>query len=251
MAATPSGKDKQLRYTRLWVDSADLSGDSRTYNSLDNALEEIPNHGWDADVRHFLRGRRTVGVRGYQAMLNDAAARAFSELKLTAGSEHTGVLSLAFGGGGEPAVPDPAYLLPFVQIMDNGSFDQSLAVLQADFISDAGQIDGVDKPNGVVLQGKATVNSTFNGSSHDNEAATSDGWYAHLHVFSSSSGDFSFVLEHSSDDSAWSTLGTFNADGSAATSELLTGTGTVNQYVRLAVTRTAGSADIAVTFARN
>ena len=105
-----------------------------------------------------------------------------------------------------------------------------------------------------MLQGPTALSATQAASSSisaDNGASSSDGFIAHLHILSTSSGDFAFKIRHSADDSAWSDLVTFSADGSAVTAELASGTGTVNRYVAFDATRTAGTVTAICTFVRN
>lgn len=98
----------------------------------------------------------------------------------------------------------------------------------------------------------ATVDNT---SVDDRGASTSNGFVAQLHVLSNDlDGDLVVTVEDSSDDSTFATLGTFSTVGSATTTaEQITGTGTVERYVRINIDTSAaasGSAVIAVGFAR-
>jgi len=248
MAATASGKDKILRWTRIYVGGYDLSGDSRTFSSADIIYGEADVTGWSEAVTNFLRdGRLATGIRGYQALLNDATGRAYTILQ--AGNAQN--VSLLFGGGGEPAIPDPAYLIPSVQMMDNATIDGNVAMINADFIPQAGAVDtAVANPFGVLLSPATSISSTTTGASHDNEGATTGGWHSIIHITATSSGNFAFTIEHSTDDSAWATLGTFTTTGGSVTSEYLSGSGTVNQYTRFLATRTAGTVTPVVSFAR-
>jgi hypothetical protein len=255
MAVTTSGKDKLVRHSRIYVGGYDLSGDALTFSNAENRYGEIDMHGWSESTMHYFHDNvRVIGLRGFQALMNDATAGAFTLLKATATQSR---VSLCFGGGGVPGAGDPAYLLPSVQVSDQISIDASRAVITADFLPDVTQLGAVgdNNPTGIVLRGEAEGGLTAtvaasSANSHDNGGATTGGWVANLHVLATSSGDYAFVVRHSTDDAAWATLGTFTADGSAITSEYLTGTGTVNQYVALQATRTAGTCTAYVTFAR-
>jgi len=98
------------------------------------------------------------------------------------------------------------------------------------------------------------LSASGQGASVDNGAATTGGYIAFLHIPQTTgaiaSNTWSFIVEHSSNDSSFSTLATFTADGSAITAERLEGSGTVNRYVRFKYTRTAGTARPWVTFIR-
>jgi len=113
MAATASGKDKLINHLRLFVGGYDLSGDSRNVGGFTSTPGEVDMTAWSNEVYNFLQnGRKETMIAGYQAFLNDAAAGAFTQLKVAGAL--TEVLA-CFGGGGEPAVPDPCFLMPSVQ----------------------------------------------------------------------------------------------------------------------------------------
>jgi len=249
MAESVSGKDKLLRYTRLYVGGYDLSGDSRNYSAFENAFEEVDNTGWDDTVMNFLdNARRNISLRGYQCYLNDTAGRAWQILK-DAPNDH--VLSMVFGGGGDPAIPDPAMLMSGVQIIDTAGIDGNIAILNVDFLPNADTYDAyMEGVAGVLLCAATSRAATYTGGSHNHGAATTGGWQANLHILASSGGTWSFVIEHSANDSDWSTLHTFSADGSAVTSERGSGSDTVNQYTRAVFTRTSGTVTAVLTLGR-
>lgn len=256
MAVSPSGKDKLLRHARIYVGGYDLSGDSRSVSNLDNTFGEVDASGWSELVRNYLPDHMLqAGIRGYQAILNDATGRAFDQLK---DAENTSQLSFCFGGGGEPAVPDPAYILPSIQMNDIAGFDSSLAVLSGvDFIPDASQMtDNFQAVMGNVLHGEGdgALSATLAASSSnsiDNGASSANGFIAIIHIIATASGNFAFKIRHSTDDSAWADLVTFSADGSTVTSELASGSGTVNRYVAFDAARTGGTVTAICTFVRN
>jgi hypothetical protein len=245
-----AGKNKILRWTRLLLGGYNLSGDSRTFSSLDNSIEEVDITGWDEAVRHFLpNDRRTLGVRGYQALMNDAAGRAFAVLK---DSPNNHVLSFLFGGGAEPAVADPAYLLPAIQMNDTGGLDSQAPVIQADFAADAGQMDAnTINPMGIVLCPLTALSATTNGAAVDNDAGSTAGAHANLHLTASSGGEWEFKVQHSGNGSDWADLMTFTSDGSGIAGERGSAAGTVDRYTRFQATRTSGTVTAACTFARN
>lgn len=252
MAATASGKDKLLRNARIFVGAYDLSGDARTVGTLENRFEPVDLTGWSEFVKNYVSDDlRQVGIRGFQALVNDTTGRAFDILS-NAAAANAHIVSFCFGGGGEPAVPDPAYLLHSVQILDDMSFDAGSSLIAGDFLPTAANYSATaTNPMGVVLQGATSLSSTTTGSSHDNAASSANGYHAHIHVLATSSGNFAFTIEHSSNDSAWATLATFTTTGGSITAERVTATGTVNRYVRAVSTRTAGTVTAVITFARN
>jgi hypothetical protein len=256
MAVAPSGRDKLERYTRLYIGGYDLSGDSRSFSAAVSAFNPVDMTGWSELVRNYMAdGYLQAGLTGYQALMNDATGRAFEQLQLAADSISS-QLSLCFGGGGEPAVGDPAYVLPSVQMNDLIGFDSNAAVLSGiDFMLDATQYTAnVAKVLGHVMRGPTSLSATLTASSAntvDGGAQSTDGFIAILHILATASGNFAFTLKDSADDSAFATLGTFTLDGSAIGSEIITGSGTVDQYVGFDAQRTAGTCTAICTFVRN
>lgn len=249
MAATPSGKDKTLKHMRLHVGGYDLSGDARTFGTLDSTFGEADTTGWDESVYNFLSdGRRQVGISGLQVLMNDDTARGYTVLSAGATAYPT---TIFFGGGGVPAVPDPAYILPGLQMSGNASLDGAIFALNADMRFLATSYGaGSGNPHAVTLSYGAKT-ATTTGTSHDNGAASTAGWSAILHITASSGGTWQFKLQHSTDDSSFSDLATFSANGSIVTAEYASGSGTVNRYVRLVETRTSGTVTTSCAFARN
>jgi hypothetical protein len=254
MAVTTSGKDKLLTWTRIIYGGYDLSGDARTIGSLENMFGEADFTGLNERLSHFTPDYvRQVGVSGVQVLMNDTAASGATTLLQNPSSSNR--LSILMGGGGEPAIADPAYLLPSIQMNTTTSFDGPVGVMQADFMMDEAQYDAnTSNPIGVILCNQA-LTVTVDLASHKLEGGsttTTNGWHANLHITATASGDYAFVIEHSTNDADWATLGTFTADGSAITSEHLSDSDNpVNQYVRMGITRTAGTCTAIVTFARN
>lgn len=251
MAVTPSGKDKILRYTRIYVSGYDLSGDSRTFGSAMNSITELPREGWDDAHKHFIsNAQRQLGLDGYQAIFNDSAGQSFPRLKDVS---NTGVLDLVFGGGGEPAIGDPAYMLRAVQMSNPVNIGGGMAVLQANFMPDASQYDDdVISPTGRLLADAATqITETINKSSVDFETSFSNGAWANLHILVTASGDYAFKIQDSANDSDWADLVSFTIDGSVVEAETVDVSGSIDQYVRFVATRTAGSVYVVCTFSPN
>jgi hypothetical protein len=250
MAATASGKDKIMKYTRFFVGGYDLSGDSRNVGGLTNSFNEVDMTAWSNSVYNFMASKRlNAGITGYQAFMNDAAAGAFTQLK-TAGTLSD--IAVLFGGGGEPAVPDPAYILPSVQFGSNATFDGEAGVVETDFKVDAtADISGFNNALGYTLA-NTLFTATASNASHDNGAATTNGFSAVIQVLDAT-GDFTFTIEESSDDGsgdAWATVATFTLDGTAVGSEFVTVTGAVERYIRFTATRTSGQNNVVCAYAR-
>ena len=146
------GKNKLLRYCRLYLDEWDLSGDSRMFSTLQSEMSDVDMTVWTDPVvkKSLADGYRMVGVMGYQALINDAAGHAHAELKdpLTSGAR---VVSLLLGGGGVPEAGDPAYIIGGAQMGDPRTFDAGAAIITADF-KPSSQDTHNDQPFGVVLE---------------------------------------------------------------------------------------------------
>lgn len=246
MAATASGKDKLTKYVRMLVDSVDLSGDVRTFATATDTVTEAATWGLSDTAYNYLSsGERMVGITGYQALLNDTAVTGAHTVLSASGTTH--LVTVLFGGDGAPAVPDPAYILPGVEMAVSVSINEKMATLSGDFMPSTGDAPGA--PWGVTLA-NAALTATTEGASHDNEAATTAGWQASLHITVSSGGEWEYKVQHSTNDSDWDDLGTFTLDGSAIGSQHLSGTTEAYQYVRLLATRTSGTCTVACAFAR-
>ena len=254
MAVTFSGKDKQLFYTRFYLGGYDISGDARTFSSIDWSYGTPDMTGVSDQIQNFLAGRSTTRVTGFQALANDTATSGAYTL-MKAGNTAYGLI-IAMGGGGEPEIGDPAYHLPGVQMSNPQGWDNGAAVMTADFLPYSPDVDtNYIRPFGVLLHPQATaLTATVNPTSSnsiDNGAATAAGWSAMLQILVSSGGTWVFNIAHSADDSSYANLGSFSADGSAITTEFISGTGTVNQYVAFNPVRSSGTCTVVCSFARN
>lgn len=106
---------------------------------------------------------------------------------------------------------------------------------------------------GVVLDPETAITIDTNGTSVDNGASSANGGVGHLHItaFSGLTSN-SVIIEHSTNNSTWATLGTFTLATGTTSERLVIAAGTtVNRYLRIRddVTGT-GSCTRFVTFAR-
>ena len=126
--------------------------------------------------------------------------------------------------------------------------------------ADGGLYSGValqDANDGGAGAGWYTLGAGLSASnaSVDNGASTTNGYVAQLHVvLNTLDGNTIVTVEDSADDAAWATLDTFTTvSGGTTTQEQISGTGTVDRYVRISIDTTAattGSVGIAVGFHR-
>jgi hypothetical protein len=106
---------------------------------------------------------------------------------------------------------------------------------------------------GVIIAAETAITIDTNGTSVDNGASTANGGVAHLHVTAYSGlTSNSVIVEHSTNDSIWTTLGTFASVTGVTSERLVIAPGTtVNRYLRIRDDVTgAGSCTRAVAFAR-
>lgn len=106
---------------------------------------------------------------------------------------------------------------------------------------------------GTVIEAETAITTDTTGTTRDQSAGSTNGGVAHLHVtgFSGLTSD-AIILEHSTNGSAWSTLGTFATVTGVGSERLVIAPGTtVNRYLRISddVTGT-GTCTRAVAFAR-
>ena len=251
-AVTQSGKDKTMRWARLYISGYNLSGDARSFGTLANGIGEVERTGWSEAHRNFISDdQRMVGISDLQVIMNDTTGRAYNRL-IT--ESNNALIDLVFGGGGEPAIGDPSYMLRSEQISAVASLDARLGIMQANFAADAGQYTaGAYNPFGVVLQDAATqITATISEDSVDHGAATTAGGWANLHVITTASGDYAFKLQDSANDTDWSDItgAAWTIDGSAVAAESIEFTANTAQYVRFVATKTAGSIYAVCTFGR-
>lgn len=134
------------------------------------------------------------------------------------------------------------------------SFSPQTAVADRVTASLAFTITGAANAGGKNLVAHEAVTTNTTGSAVDGGAGTTNGGVAHLHVTAASgtSPTLDAIVEHSTNNSSWSTLATFT-QATGVTSQRVTTTGAVYRYVRANSTLagTNPSFTIAVAFARN
>lgn len=254
MAATPNTGKTSTRYSRLIVGGHDLSGDMRSIGSIGVEFAQADATAWSDAVMQSMAGFGTVKLDGFTALLSNViAAPGSGGVPVYAGS-HTVLAGLGSqyasffqGIRAAPAVGDPTFAAAFEQ----GGYTTAAAISDALTIEASFYGSGV-LPNtvnvwGVALATGAEWAATTNGVSVDNGVATTNGFIAFLHLARTTStmasSSWAFRLEHGTNDSTWATLGTFTgADGVDIEAVRIEGVGTVNRYVRLVGTRTAGEA---------
>lgn len=257
MAATPATGKTHIRYCRMLLDGANLSGDMRSVSSFGVSYEQADATGWATGSRQWLTGHGNVMLDGFTAIFSNEA-EATGPIQQGSHTELSDIkaylASIFIGIRTAPAIGNDT----FSAAMEQGSYYVSgggndPAMVNAAFFGSA-TLPEAAAVWGVCLADGTELSATTNNASVDNGASSSGGYIAILHVTQTTAAigdnDWAFTIEHSSNDSDWSTLATFTADGSAVMAERLEGSGTVNRYVRFVGTRTAGTAAVWCSFIR-
>jgi len=226
---------------RLLVNSAHVSGDitgwggthQRAYGDITTPLD---------DGDRWLPGRVSGEMR-IKGLFDDDAGSLWAVADAVSGTDD-GLLVTAMPEGLAAGGVALITLTDVESVTADAGIDDAVPIeIQAkpDY--------GVDM--GVILHALAAETADADGDSVDGAASTARGGAASLHVTAYSGLTSAVVkVQHSADDSAWSDLATF-ATATDVTHELVTVTGTVNQYVRASVDVTGtGSITFAVAFAR-
>ena len=229
--------------SRLFVGAAQWATYARGFNYSDTT--DMLDITTLADTsKQMIPGQRT-GTVSLDLLLDTAAAAGgqFATLNTWKGTPQ--VLSLAPSGTARSA---ETWLLQANQ--SNASVTSAVADVVTASVSI--QCDGsVDA--GVVLDPTTAITTTTSSTSVDNTAGTTNGGVAHLHVTAYSGlTSNTITIEHSTNNSTWSTLGTFTAVTGTTAERLVIAAGTtVNRYLRVTDTIVGvGSCTRFVSFAR-
>ena len=229
--------------SRLYVGPLQFSGYTRSYN-LSYQSEMLDVTVLTSTAKEFIPGMEMATFN--VDMLLDNAATASSQFGILYTAKSTPqVVTLAPSGTTRGAET--------WQVQSNElNFNTSAAVADVVGVTAAFQSDGLVDP-GVVLDPETAITIDTNGTSVDNTAATSNGGVAHLHVTAYSGlTSNSIIIEHSTNNSTWTTLATFTLVTGTGSERLVIAPGTtVNRYLRIRddVTGT-GSCTRFVSFAR-
>jgi hypothetical protein len=228
--------------SRIFVGSIAWSQFTRSKSlSMDTAMLDTTTIN-DTDMQ-YIPGQNS-GTVALDMLLDNSGAAGSQFITLNSWKAATQVVTLCFEGTTRGA---PVWQI----IADQANFTVNSGVSDVVSVSGSYNTDGV-VGYGVVIDPLTAITADTNGTAVDNGAATSAGGIGQLHVtaFSGFTSN-SVVLEHSTDNISFATLGTFTLT-TGLTSERITVAGTVNRYVRVRddVTGT-GSTTRIVSFARN
>ena len=248
--ATPRVGKSHTKHCRLILDTLNLSGVSRQMGSLGVDYEAADITGYGDGVHYFTLGQATHLLNGYQAAFSNLAAVG-SHTELKDFEEY--IASFCIGCRGAPEIGSVAWLSSMDQ-MSYGVQGVDAPLVSVDFSKAVTDNDHTN-PWGIVLEAATQFTATDEREGVDNEAPTTNGFVAHLHIVASSGGaaDYAFSIETSDDDGnadPYANVATFTADGSALVAERIDVAGAVERYIRFVGTRTAGTATVWCTIAR-
>lgn len=196
--------------------------------------------------RTYVPGLQSGGVSGGGLFKGaSAAADADAVLRAALGDSTNGqIMSLGIGGFaiGKRTRCWQARVNSYDLNVNNDG------LIAASFESSAN--DGLDA--GVSLHDHSAAEaSSTNSASVDQAASSTKGAVAHLHVISIGGGTADILVEHSSDNSTFTTLMTFTQVSAAGSERKEVAVGvTVNRYVRVKSTIVTGPVTFAVAFSR-
>lgn len=236
------GKGYLTKYMRFIVNGVDLSLDTRQIGELRCLMAPVDVTGLEEIKKAIADQKLDIGISGYQAYLNDTTGYSLDTIE----AGNNAISTLLMGDGEAPSVGSLAYMVNGVVMGDPISLNE-IAVISANIAADGASIH--KQPIGHVLA-YGEITATGSQASIDNGVASTDGYQIHLHVLDGS-GEFAFVVEHSTDDSTYTTLQALVLDGSVEGGEQVTDLeATVNRYIRFTATRTSGTARVVCTLAR-
>ena len=247
MAVTVTRGKTHIKYARMLVGGANLSGDSRTLGNVGMSYEEVDVTGWQ-DLMEYLPGQAELGFGPYQAIFNNRVA-ATGPIEPGVHTAISGIGSsiatVALGIQEAPTIGAPAFSANLQQMSYTADVAANGApTVNADFSNAVGN-NYSDYGWGQILANGTSVSSTTTNGSLDNGTSSTNGAYAVLHITQSAgamgSNDWEVKIQDSANDSAWADLITFTADGSVATAEWQSVAGTVDRYTRVVMTKTAGT----------
>lgn len=235
---------KHGKNTVVLVGGSDLSAYLRD-TSLSTSIDVAETSTFSTTDKTYVPGLidSTLSCSG----LYDGSLGAVDDVFATAlGADSKSVITVFRGGA---AVGDRAEVV----YADDTSYELSSPV--ADVVSISASFQASEPTRGgILLNSFVPVSSSTTHTAQDNGASSSGGFIANLHVTANSrNGNTTVIIEQSSDNSTWTTLGSFAAVvGTTTVGSRISATGSVARYVRARSTLggSSGSVTYAVAFAR-
>lgn len=224
----------------FWIDQYNVSGDIGAVDSIASSRTMLDVTSIEDDYMSRLPGLGDGSIQfsGYFNPSSGGFHQAFGSAFGTAIAIVTCSLGTAIGS--------PAASIGGARASYNTTrgADGALAISAS---AESGIGYGIDW--GYLLAGRASATGTAT-TTVDNGAATTGGAQAYLHITAVAAGTPTVLVEHSSDNSSFSTLLTFTASSTAVAEYKATAAGaTVNRYLRYNVT--GGTATFALNVSRN
>jgi hypothetical protein len=195
--------------------------------------------GTTSGFREFVAGlhERGISAEGY---FSYNATDAFSVDKLYHDSIAAGVERLlTYGTEGAIAVGEIAVMMNLMASTYNITEtvgDIIMTTFEAKATKDSTQ-NGYAR--GIWLMSQ-TVTGAVNGTSYDDGAGATTGWFAHVHN-TNSDGTASVKIQHSTDDAIWVDLIDFGAVAALGAEQSRSTVTSVNRYIRAIVTAIGGT----------
>ncbi len=245
MATTVTEGRTHGRWTRILVGGANLSGDIRSVGGVGLERDVAPGEGFSSGLHEYIPGLATARFGPFEAVFNNRVAADGIEpgVHTACNGQGRAIGTCAIGIGEAPSIGAPAFSIDSgeqvsyrVEATPNGAL-----ICSGDFSAAVGAIAGW----GQLLAAGASYSGSTNLASLDAGASSSNGSIAVLHVVRSvgamGANSWTIDVQQSSNDSSFSNLMTFAANGSVTTAEKQMSSGSVGRYVRVRVTKTAGT----------
>ena len=244
------------KWTRVYIDGYDLSGDSRAIGPLVSTFDEPDLTGFSHAVKGSLPGQAMHSIGAYNGVFNVNATTGIHDVMSGAGVMRT--VMVVQGMRAEPAAGDFAYTGEFEQLGYDA--DPSGVYVNIPFgnSSARGSTFLYDNPFGVLLHAKAAAtaaNSTTGAGIDTAGASTAFGGYLTYMVFAGN-GTATISVDDSADDSSYSALsgatsGEIDCSSVQYGRVALGRTATVRQYLRWQISlNTATTVTFALAFNR-
>lgn len=219
--------------TKVLVDEYDLSS---SLNSCDwsRSCETAETTTFGNDSKTYIPGLKD-GTISPSGLFESTAGKSDPVLATALGAAAGQLVAILLQGG--------AAANERVKFGKSFETDYSISSPVGDVVSCSAEFQGSGGIwGGVLLEPLTAKTATGNGTANDNAASSTGGWVAQLHCTAASGTDetLDVAIEHSADNNTYVELDAF-AQLTAVGKEQLSGTGTVNRYVR--ATRTIGGTD--------
>ena len=245
------------KWTRVYADGYDISGDSRSIGPLVNTFDEGDLTAFSHAVKGALPGHAMHGVGTLNGIFSDTASTGLHTIASGAGVMRT--LMVAQGMRAEPAAGDPAYMGEFEQLGYQAEPAGGVYV-NIPFGNSSARASTFlyNNPWGVLLHAKAAAtaaNSTASAGIDTNGGASAFGGYLVYQVFAGN-GTATISVDDSADDSSYSALsgatsGEIDFSTPTAGRIAIGRTASVRQYLRWQISlNTATSVTFALGFSR-